>query len=159
MSETTFATVDIAAQWGRLNDSIIELVDIIPDDKLDWSPREELWNFRGILAHTAFVRHNWLGNIVKDGEPFEDSELFAAIATKAGIKQALRDSWARTERFLSQQANVDEAYAGYDDVEGEKSLTGHWIAFHLLEHDIHHRADIFHYLALLGMEHPQIGTP
>ena len=36
---------------------------------------------------------------------------------------------------------------------------GHWIAFHLLEHDIHHRADIFHYLALLEIEHPQIGTP
>jgi len=30
-------------------------------------------------------------------------------------------------------------------------VTGDWIAFHLLEHDIHHRADIFHYLALLGI--------
>jgi uncharacterized damage-inducible protein DinB len=37
--------------------------------------------------------------------------------------------------------------------------TGHWIAFHLLEHDIHHRADIFHYLALLGIETPSVGTP
>jgi len=33
------------------------------------------------------------------------------------------------------------------------------IAYHLLEHDIHHRADIFHYLALLGIEHPQVETP
>ena len=108
MSEITFAHVDVAAQWGRLNDSIIALVDVIPDDKLDWSPREELWNFRGILAHTAFVRHNWLGNIVKDGESVEDSDLFAAIQTKAGVQQMLRDSWARAGRFLSEQANVDE---------------------------------------------------
>ena len=32
---------------------------------------------------------------------------------------------------------------------------GHWIAFHLLEHDIHHRADILHYLALLDVAVPE----
>jgi uncharacterized damage-inducible protein DinB len=40
-----------------------------------------------------------------------------------------------------------------------RQKTGHWIAFHLLEHDIHHRADVLHYLALLGVEHPDVGTP
>ena len=35
----------------------------------------------------------------------------------------------------------------------------YWIAFNLLEQDIHHRSDIFHYLALLGIEHPEVGTP
>jgi uncharacterized damage-inducible protein DinB len=33
------------------------------------------------------------------------------------------------------------------------------VAFHLLEHDIHHRADILMYLALLGIETPQVWTP
>jgi uncharacterized damage-inducible protein DinB len=33
------------------------------------------------------------------------------------------------------------------------------VAFHLLEHDIHHRADIFLYLALLGIETPQVSVP
>ena len=46
------------------------------------------------------------------------------------------------------------------EVEGQSfSYRGHWIAFHLLEHDIHHRSDIFHYLALLKIEHPDVGTP
>jgi uncharacterized damage-inducible protein DinB len=39
------------------------------------------------------------------------------------------------------------------------SFSGHWLAYHLLEHDVHHRADIFAYLALLGIEHPQVETP
>ena len=152
----TYATLDIAEQWGRLNDSIVALVDYIPEDKLDWSPREDLWNFRGILAHTAFVRHNWLGNDVKDGEAFEDSDLFAAISTKEGIQQALRDSWARVGRFLSNQALLD-GRVDRDYLDGP--VNGHWVAFHLLEHDIHHRGDIFHYLALLETEHPDVGTP
>ena len=33
------------------------------------------------------------------------------------------------------------------------------VAFHLLEHDIHHRADLLLYLALLGIETPQVWTP
>ena len=157
MSETQYATLDVAAQWGRLNESMVALVGYIPGDKLDWSPREDLWNFRGILAHIVFVRHAWLGNVVKDGESFEDSDLFAAISTKAGLQQVIGASWARAERFLADQANVDKTYQGYGD--GDDPLAGHWVAFHLLEHDIHHRADIFHYLALLEIEHPEIGTP
>ncbi len=58
-------------------------------------------------------------------------------------------------RFFS---DPERLAAEYEAFRGDHP-TGHWIAFHLLEHDIHHRADIFHYLALLGIEHPQIGTP
>jgi uncharacterized damage-inducible protein DinB len=48
----------------------------------------------------------------------------------------------------------------YEDDWGEPvRFNGHWLAYHLVEHDIHHRADIFHYLALLGIEHPQLETP
>jgi uncharacterized damage-inducible protein DinB len=152
-----YAKLDIAEQWGRMNDSIVALVDYIPEDKLDWSPREDLWNFRGTLAHLTFVRHNWLGNVVKDGEPFENTDVVSKLGTKAGIQDVLGASWARVERFLSAQQNLDEIYQGFED--GDDPLSGHWVAFHLLEHDLHHRSDIFHYLALLEIEHPEVGTP
>ena len=81
-----------------------------------------------------------------------------AVKTKDDVKKQLQESWVRVERFLSEQRYLDRLYEGSrGDV--DYSYSGHWIAFHLLEHDIHHRADIFHYLALLGIEHPQIGTP
>jgi uncharacterized damage-inducible protein DinB len=59
------------------------------------------------------------------------------------------------EAFLHDAEKLD---ATYHNDRGE-TATGHWIAFHLLEHDLHHRADIFHYLALLGIETPSVGTP
>ena len=156
MSDSTFPRLDVTAQWGRLNESIIALVDIIPEDKLDWSPREELWNFRGILAHTVMTRDGWLGEGAQDGEPPRDPPK-GALA-KSDIQSELRRSWERTQRFLSDGANLDTVYERERGGETHK-FSGHWMAFHLLEHDIHHRADIFHYLALLGIEHPQIGTP
>ena len=58
--------------------------------------------------------------------------------------------------FLGDTSKLD---ASYEDDPAYPPVSGHWIAFHLLEHDIHHRADIFHYLALLGIETPDVGTP
>ena len=155
MSET-YAKLDIVAQWGRLNESILTLIDVIPDDKLDWSPREDLWNFRGILAHIATTRHSWLESGVNDGETTPD--VFGSIGTEEGVREQIQLSWARVERFLSEQAKLDKVYEGVR-FEEQYSYSGHWIAFHLLEHDIHHRSDVFHYLALLEIEHPEIGTP
>jgi uncharacterized damage-inducible protein DinB len=152
MNSPTFASLDIVPFWGRMNDALIALADYVPDDKLNWSPKPELWNFKGIFIHIAMARHNWLTRDVKDGE--QSPDVIREAQNKQGIKNHLRLSWERLERFL---ASPEKLAAIYD---GESSkITGHWIAFHLLEHDIHHRADIFHYLALLGIEHPDVGTP
>jgi uncharacterized damage-inducible protein DinB len=151
---TTFQPLDIAPSWSRLNDGIVRLVDYIPDDKLNWSPQPALWNFKGILIHINTARHNWLANDVKDGQP--TPEVLREAQTKDAIKQHLGLSWQRVQRFLSNPAQLA---ATYDAEPHYGRYNGHWIAYHLLEHDIHHRADIFHYLALLGIEHPEVGTP
>jgi uncharacterized damage-inducible protein DinB len=150
----TYPPLDITAQWGRLNDGIIRLVDYVPEDMLDWSPKPELWNFRGILAHIATARHTWMTRDAQDGETSPD--VVTDVKTREGIKHHLRTSWQRMEQFLADPAKLSATYQSkYEPYE----ITGHWIAFHGLEHDIHHRADILHYLALLGIEHPEVTTP
>jgi uncharacterized damage-inducible protein DinB len=143
-----------------MNDTLIRLVDYIPDDQINWSPKPELWNFRGILIHIAGARDGWLGGVVRDGDPAPSA--YETARSKDDIKRAYRRTWERLERFLSDPAKLAATYRDewQDDGETKSSLvSGHWIAFHLLEHDIHHRADIFHYLALLGIETPDVGTP
>ena len=153
MPKTAYPLLDITAHWGRLNDTLIQLVDYIPDDKLDWSPREDLWSFRTILSHVSSTRQNWL-----TPEGVDREVILATVSTKDDIKTLLLESWARVERFLSEQRYLDRVYEGERD--GQKySFSGHWIAFHLLEHDVHHRADVLHYLALLEIEHPEVETP
>lgn len=157
MTASTPVPLDIVPFWGRLNDGIVRLVDYIPDDKLNWSPAPELWNFRGILLHICVARQNWLGGVIKDGEVAPD--VLREAQSRDGIKQHLRLSWERIERFVSNPAKLAVTYSGRHPDDEPYSLGGHWVAYHLLEHDIHHRSDIFHYLALLGIEHPDVGTP
>lgn len=151
MSAQTFAALDIVPFWSRLNDELIELLDLVPDEQINWSPKPELWNFRGILLHIAGSRDYWMGRIVQDGDPAPS--VYETTRSKEEIKSEYRRTWGRLQRFLADPANLATTYRE------DAVVSGHWIAFHVLEHDIHHRADIFHYLALLGIEHPEVGTP
>ncbi len=160
MTASTFQSLDIAPFWSRMSDSLVRLVDYIPDDKLNWSPKPELWNFKGILIHICGVRHGWIAG---RADPGSWDAIIRDAQTKEGIKRHLASSWETVAGFVS---SPDKLAAKYDDggsldqyPDGGTKVTGHWIAYHLLEHDIHHRADIFHYLALLDIETPDVGTP
>jgi uncharacterized damage-inducible protein DinB len=153
----TFAAVNVGPHWARLNDHLIELVNCIPDDKLEWSPRPEQWNARGMLLHIVGARHHWLENAVHDGE--ETPDILAGGKTKDGVQEQLRLSWERLARFLSDSAKLaalyepapfDPRYADEPDV-----FDGHYIAYHRLVHDAHHRADLIHLLGAAGVALPE----
>jgi uncharacterized damage-inducible protein DinB len=152
MTADAFPPLDITPMWARVNDELIRLVDYVPDDKIDWSPKPELWNFRVTLLHIASARDIWLSRDVRDGADAPD--VVRTVRTKAEIQDMYLRTWKRLEAFLRDVRKLDATYTT-----PWETASGHWIAFHALEHDIHHRADIFHYLALLGIEHPEVGTP
>lgn len=150
-----YAPLDITAIWARINDELIELVDLIPEGQLDWSPRPEQWNFKGILLHMVFGRHGMMGGIIGDGGATPD--VLALGQTKDGLQKQLRSSWERMEPFLRDRNALAKEYTfTFDDQ--SRTFTGHWLAFGQLEHDIHHRADMYHYLGMLGVEHGEPDT-
>ncbi len=157
MTMTDYPRLDITPVWRDLNDSMIRLVDYVPEDRINWSPKPALWNFRGILLHIASTRDNWMGIDVKDGEASPD--VWRTVRTKPEIQAAFQRTWERVTRFLSDENKLAAMYNTREPGEEPVYRSGHWVAYHILEHDIHHRADIFHYLALLGIETPQVGTP
>lgn len=151
MSTTSFAPLDITPMWARVNDELIELLGLLPDDKLDWSPNPELWNSRGILIHICFGRFGMMGLILQDGKPMPD--IIGEGQTKEGLITLLRGSWQRMAPFLSNTELLEREYTvPFRNIE-PATFSGHWLAFGQLEHDIHHRADIYRYLGELGIAH------
>ncbi|OGO50345.1 MAG: hypothetical protein A2148_06710 [Chloroflexi bacterium RBG_16_68_14] len=152
---TTFPPLDITPMWSRINEELLELLDLVPDDKIDWSPKPEMWNFRGILLHICIGRHGLMQVIVQDGK--QSPDIFREAQTRDGLKEQLRVSWQRMEPFLSDPELLSREYeVPYQDQ--RPRVSGHWLAFGQLEHDVHHRADLVHYLGLLGVEHPEPDT-
>jgi uncharacterized damage-inducible protein DinB len=148
--------VDIVPMWRQLNDMLIDLVDRVPDERMSWSPRPELWPFQRLFLHIAEAREQWMVRLIDDGEP--NIDIYKNVHTKDEMKSALQATFERIERTFTDRERVDATYK--DRWWKEAPLRdGHWAAFHLLEHDIHHRADIFLYLALLDIKVEDVSVP
>jgi uncharacterized damage-inducible protein DinB len=141
--------LDIAPHWRSVNEDLLRIVDLYPDDRLNWSPKPELWKARGILFHICFGRDGWLFRNVRDGGR-DPADIMTTTRTKDDFKRELTRTFDRLQRFLANQQQLDATYRHDGD---DSTFDGHWLAFHLLEHDIHHRAELLQRLALLGVPH------
>jgi len=144
----TSVPLDITSYWPEVHQHVLHILDIIPEDKLNWTPKPELWNSRGILIHIADARDNWLTRDVKDGQ--DVPSIWTTVKTKDDIRREHERSFARLQRFLGNGEQLDKTYTSTWD---GRPFSGHWIAYHLLEHDIHHRAELLQRLALLDIDH------
>lgn len=148
MKQDTFPPLAITPHWSTVQQDVLRIVALVPDDKMDWSPKQELWNFRGILIHVSDARDRWMDRDIQDGEGY--ANIWTTARTKEDLRRELDRTWARLGRFLSNQSQLERSYTS--DYDG-RTYDGHWIAFHLLEHDIHHRTELMQRLALLEIEH------
>lgn len=154
---SAWPTIAVTEHWSDLNDHLIELVDLVPDGKLDWSSRPGEWGCRRLFLHIASARHHWLNESIGDGRHVGDLEVSVAGASRDDIKRHLATSWDRLAAFLTDEQLLSERFeppAGDPWYVEPEIFDGHFIAFHRLVHDVHHRADIIRLLTLLGVELP-----
>jgi uncharacterized damage-inducible protein DinB len=151
MTDATSPRLDLTPHWQSVQDTILQVVDLIPEDMHNFTPKDNLWNSKGILIHIAATRDGWLTHTVGDGGP--DTNLWTTVKSTDDIKRELSRTWERLQRFLGNQSQLDAEYDDEDRNGQIVKVTGHWIAFHLLEHDIHHRAELLQRLAHLDVVH------
>jgi hypothetical protein len=51
----TYPPLDITPIWARVNDDMIEIVDLFDDENINWSPSSERWNARGITPASSWI--------------------------------------------------------------------------------------------------------
>ena len=146
--------------WALLNAHLISMVDTLSDEALDWRPEPGVWTCRELFVHIAGARHHWLTVVVADGETVEYPK---GRESRDEVKRHLFTSWERLERFLSDSSQLEASYRppaddpAYSD--DPTDFNGHFIAYHRLVHDVHHRADILHRMTALGVALPDDHRP
>lgn len=148
--------IRVAPHWAELNAHLIELLDLVPDDQLDRRPAPDAWGIGELMQHIVAARNHWLANALHDGGEIGVRSVTPSDRSK--IRTALRDSFARIERFVSDPALLEARYEppAYDDplYVDPDVFDGHYVAFHRLVHDVHHRADVMHRLNALDIALP-----
>jgi uncharacterized damage-inducible protein DinB len=124
------------------------LIELVPRDKLDWAPGIGMMTLRELVHHLSVIGAAGMRGIVYESweRPPRDPE--------ATIDGAL-------ERFKRSTAEVLSLFDGVSDAElARREVTSPWGATMtvaramtaLIEHDVHHRTQLFIYLKQLGLE-------
>ncbi len=145
---------ELFEHWRIVRRDLNAALDLLTDEELDFVPRAGLWSLGTVARHIAEAEEGWFRYVVNNemGQwpDFKDEH----YPTVQSIEELLAAVHERTQLFL---ATID-----FDDLEravptpwGE-DIPLRWIVWHVLEHEIHHRGEIYLMLGLMGMEAPEL---
>jgi uncharacterized damage-inducible protein DinB len=107
-----------------------------------------------VARHIAETEEGWFRYGIDHAYEKWPSYPAGDYPTVASIKTLLADVHARTDMYLENlsQADLDQQVKLAWDEDAPLS----WVIWHVLDHELHHRGEIFLMLGLMGMEAPDI---
>jgi hypothetical protein len=148
-----FQRLNFGPYWEMNNDNLIELIGLAPEEKLDWSPAPTEWSIKTIATHIILARHH--DPIVPRPEGAQMSDIVMDCRSKEGIQKHLRSSWKMVAEFLSDAEKLDARHqpltANAPDYNEPEVYDGHYVAYHRMAHDLHHRSTIIGHMNQLGI--------
>ena len=131
-------------------------LELVPEDKLNWSPAEKMISLGNLFLHVSECSDWWYDEVMKGNKATELAFADKPCPPKEKIKYYLELHWERMERFFADSPEVLSKTYPVEHEGKTHHLDGYWIFTHLLEHDIHHRSQINQYLRILGIKPPKI---
>jgi uncharacterized damage-inducible protein DinB len=140
--------------FGTVRERTMRVARCIPPDKLDWSCAPGKFTFGDLLRHLAVVeRYMWAENML--GKPSRYTSHGKEFAD--GFENVL----ALMERLHKESLEI---FSGLSDADlqtkcktpgGTEITKWKWLRL-MVEHEIHHRGQIYLYLAMLGVPTPPL---
>src|SRR5688572_2165340 len=108
MPTKSYQRLNFAPHWEMTNDNLVELIELVPEDKLDWSPAPSEWSMRVIVTHIILARYH--DPIVPRPSGSQLSDVVMDCRTKEGLVKHLRSSWEMVAAFLSDPEKLDAVH-------------------------------------------------
>lgn len=146
-------TATIFKRWNQVRSGLLEALGKLSDDQLGFTPRQDLWSLGETVFHIADTEESWLRFFAMN-KWFENKQTAADFPTIDSLKSLLAQTHATTEKQFSE--NPDNLMKTLCPLPWGNEVTMEWVVWHVLEHEIHHRGEIYLMLGLMGMEAPDV---
>ena len=146
---------ELFGHWTNVRQGLLQALDVLSDEQLGFVPREGLRSLGTVARHIASAEEGWFRYVVThELDDWPPDFTAGDYPTVESIKALLAEVHARTEAYLEtvDAADVDQAIV----LPWGPEVTLRWVIWHVLEHEIHHRGEIFLMLGLLGLKAPDI---
>lgn len=143
------------SQWTDIRQGLYAALDRITDKQLNFTPAEGLWSLGTIALHIAACENGWFSHVItRDASKWPEDFVLKDYPTVSAVKGLLSQVHARTQDYLA-SISRDELERTIDAPWGSKFPVSFAI-WHIIEHEIHHRGEIYLMLGLMGMEAPDV---
>ncbi len=142
------------AYWESIRGRTLRVAVCIPDERYDWRPREDKFSFADLLRHLGAIER-WMFAENVQGRP----------SRYPGHGPELAEGPEEVRRFLERMHTESvEIFAGLTDEQlaakcttpaGIPITTWKWLRA-MVEHEVHHRAQVYTYLGLLEIPTPPL---
>jgi uncharacterized damage-inducible protein DinB len=152
-------TQNLFKYWNDVRAVLYEAFDLITDEQLSFTPREGLWSLHETLCHIAGVEEGWFRYVVtREIGGWDEAEFNPAdYPTRADLRVLLDRVHARTTAMFAAESDLSAAMQREITMpRGGHPFTVEWVTWHVIEHEIHHRGEVFLMLGLLGIEAPDV---
>jgi uncharacterized damage-inducible protein DinB len=140
---------ELFGHWETVRQGLVQALSTLTDEQLDFAPREGMWSLSAVARHIAHAEEAWFRHWMvgkHEGPPQYTAEDYPTVES---IKGLLAEVHARTEAYLEtlDSADLDQPFETFWGQKGPIS----WVIWHVLEHEIHHRGEIYLMMGLVGM--------
>lgn len=147
-------TREFFKHWDEVRRELYRALDMLTNEQLNFVPREGLRSLGDTARHIASAEEGWFRygiDRVHDKWPGYSADDYPTVES---IKALLAEVHARTEVYL-ETLSLDDLYKQGETAWGE-SFIPWWVIWHVIDHELHHRGEIFLMMGLMGLEAPDI---
>ncbi|HEX5872032.1 MAG TPA: DinB family protein [Longimicrobium sp.] len=140
--------------FGKIRERTRRVVVLIPPEKLEWAPRERAWSFGDLVRHRGVIER-WMFAENVSGRPSRYPGHGKDLADGYDAVLAYLDRM-HAEAMALLAALTPDALQARGTTPGGASLPAwKWLRA-MVEHEIHHRGQIYLMLGMIGVPTPPL---
>ena len=140
----------LRTQWGITRDLVVNLVQIMPEEKYDYKPTPAIRTFREVVGHLILENYSFMSMVA--GDPAPDKAKFEALKSRDELIKALSESYAFGERTL---ATLTDTTAVEKITMRGKSVVRWYPVLYNIQDSMDHYGNLVVYVRLNGLVPPR----
>ena len=142
--------------WADVRKGLYQALDLLTVEQLAFRPRPGLWSLHETVCHIAGTEASWFRvYVTHELADWKETDYQPGdYPTQADLKALLSEIHARIETIYlpDRDARLSEKVI----LPWGPEVSHEWVVWHVLEHEIHHRGEIYLMLGLMGIEAPDV---
>jgi len=142
---------DLFSHWKRIRAGLVETIQKFDEGQLGYAPFAGSWSVAEIMLHIADAEDGWFRHVVsRELDEWPSHYTVENYPDLDAIQGALDGVHRNTEAYLESISEPD--LEKMIETPWGEPIPLYWIIWHVLEHEVHHRAELSLILGMLGKE-------